>query len=647
MQKDEAASHRTVPRSPLARIGLALIACAILEPTTTVAATATTAAALKKLSLEELLDIEVELVSRTEQLASGAPAAIHVITEEDIRRSGARSIPEALRLAPNLQVAQAGARSWAISARGFNAPFANKLLVLIDGRTVYSPLFSGVFWDMQDTLLEDIDRIEVISGPGATLWGANAVNGVINIITKQAGDTQDFLLTAASGTEERVQGAIRYGGSAGDDQHYRIYAKYFDRDDSVLASGEDASDGWNSAQVGFRFDRRVGNDESFTVQGDVFDSRAEQVAAPEASQSGGNVLARWTRRIGQGERLQIQAYYDHTHQFAPEDFGDDLDTFDFDAQYERDIGRRQRLMIGAGYRFTRNEVDNLPGGIAFLPPALDRHLFSAFVQDEITLDDDRLKLTIGSKIEHNDYTGFELQPSVRAAWSIAPHVLWASISRAVRTPSRIDTHLFFPAEEPFVFAGGPNFDSEKLIAYESGWRVRLHEDAYVSVAVFFNDYDDIRTTSPQPPFIIENNAAGEIIGVELEATWQVSAAWRLIFGYTLLQEDIDVKPGRADLNGGQGDLYDPEQRLQLRSSVNLSQNIEFDIWMRYVDQIVNMARGFETVPDYVTVDMRIGWSATDSLQLSLVGQDLLEDDHLEFGFRHVERAVYGKAVWRF
>jgi iron complex outermembrane recepter protein len=602
---------------------------------------------LKKLSLDELLDLEVELVSRAEQPASEAPASIHVITEEDIRRSGARSIPEALRLAPNLQVAQTGSRSWAISARGFNASFANKLLVLIDGRTVYSPLFSGVFWDLQDTLLEDVDRIEVISGPGATLWGANAVNGIINVVLKSAQASQGLLLTAAAGTEERLAGAIRYGGRAGEDVHYRLYAKYFDRDDAVLTEGTNASDAWHSAQVGFRLDHQSENDTMWTLQGDLYDGAGAQPFAPDITHSGANVLTRFARSFDANDRLQIQTYYDHTHLFAAGDFGDDLDTFDMDAQYQRDVGSRQRLMFGVGYRFTHNEVDNLPGGIAFLPATLNRHLVSAFVQDEITLLANRLKVTLGSKFEHNDYTGLEVQPSARAAWALEPHLLWAAVSRAVRTPSRIDTQLFFPAEPPFLFAGGPSFDSEEVVAYEAGWRSRPHESVVISLAAFFNEYDDIRTTSLGPPFFIENNAHGEICGLELEGTWQATAQWRVQFGYTLLQEDLRVKPGRTDLNSGQGELFDPEQQFQLRSSWDVSDVVELDVWLRYVDRIINNARGFQTVPDYVAVDARIGWSVFEHLELTLVGQNLLDDQHLEFGFREIERSVYGKAIWRF
>jgi iron complex outermembrane recepter protein len=604
------------------------------------------AATLKKLSLEELMDLEVTSVSRTQEPAIEAAAAVHVITEEDIRRSGVRSLPEALRLAPNLQVAQAGSRVWAISARGFNASFSNKLLVLIDGRTVYSPLFSGVFWDAQDTMLEDIERIEVISGPGATIWGANAVNGVINVITKRASATQGVLLSAGGGTEEELLGGVRYGGRAAEALQYRVYTKYFARDSSVLASGTQAMDSWHAAQAGFRLDWNDGTVDALTLQGDLYDGNGKQAFAPDLAHSGGNVLARWTRQLDGADRLQVQTYYDHTRQFSPGDFGDELDTFDVDTQYEWNLGGRQHAIAGLGYRFTRNNFDNIPGSIAFVPARLDRHLFSAFMQDEIALLP-RMKLIIGSKFEHNDYTGWEVQPTLRATWSSGAQMWWSAVSRAVRTPSRIDQHLFFPANPPFIFAGGPNFRSEELVAYELGWRMNPSESVFVTAAAFFHDYDDIRTISAAPPFVIENNAEGEVYGLELEGTWQPTERVTLRAGYTLLQEDLRVKPGRNDLNAGRGETFDPQQQFQLRGSFNLTPAVEFDAWLRYVDEISNDARGFAPLPDYVTLDLRLGWSVFRSLQVALVGQNLLEDRHPEFGFREIERAAYAKASWRF
>jgi iron complex outermembrane recepter protein len=602
--------------------------------------------ALKTLTLEELMDIKVTSVSRKLERANDAASAIHVITEEDIRRSGARSIPEALRLAPNLQVAQSNSRSWAISARGFKASFSNKLLVLIDGRSVYSPLFSGVFWDAQDTLLEDIERIEVISGPGATVWGANAVNGVINIITKAAADTQGALVSVGGGTQERLLAGVRYGGQPTDNLAVRVYGKYFDRGSSVFADGQSASDAWYSGQAGFRMDWIGEDSDRVTMQGDVYDGRGGQLDGDDISQAGGNLLARWARRLSDTEQLQIQTYYDRTRQFAPQQFGEELDTLDIDSQYEFTVGERQQLIAGAGYRFTRNDVDNLPESLAFLPARLDRHLFSAFVQDEISLSE-RIKLTVGSKFEHNDYTAFEIQPSVRVAWSVEANVLWAAISRAVRTPSRFDRDLFFPASPPFILGGGRTFESETLIAYELGWRVQPSSNVLVSVATFFNDYDKIRSTSIALPRVTENNVKAHIWGTEIESTWQVMDAWRLSAGYTLLQEDFDVKPGRVDLNSGQGEAFDPQQQLQVRSSVSLPRGVEFDVAARYVDQVGSTGRGFPITPDYITMDVRVAFALSRALQLSLVGQNLLDDQHPEFGSLEIERSVYAKLTARF
>lgn len=631
------------PSAILAIVGLLLLPCdSPAQGQRVISETAY----LKKLSLEELANVQVTTVSRKEQRASEAAAAVFVITEEDIRRSGARSIPEALRLAPNLQVARANSRTWAISARGFTAPFANKLLVLIDGRSVYSPLFSGVFWDAQDTLLEDVERIEVISGPGATMWGANAVNGVINIITKSARDTRGILGTAGGGTEERFLTGLRYGGNRGEDINFRIYAKYFDRGASLQPSGESAGDAWHSMQGGGRLDWMSARRGAFTLQGDVYTGDGGQLEAADIRQAGGNLLTRWTRTFAANERAQVQAYYDRTHQFVPGEFGDDLHTFDVDAQYERDVGARHHAMAGAGWRYSRDQVRNLPGSIAFLPAELDRRLFSAFVQDDVSLAD-QFTLTIGSKFEHNDYTGFEIQPSGRMAWTSDRQAIWGAVSRAVRTPSRFDRDLFFPAEPPFIFAGGPTFRSEQLVAYELGWRVTAPNRLVASLAAFFSDYDDIRSTSLGPPFITENNVEGEIYGTELQASWQASPRWRVIGGYTLLRTHLRVKPGQQDLNRAQGETFDPQHQLQLRSSFTPSRHIEVDAWARYVGQVGSTSRGFGVVPDYLTLDARVGWSPLENVQIAIVGQNLLEDRHREFGSQEIRRAVYVKASWRY
>jgi iron complex outermembrane recepter protein len=597
---------------------------------------------LRTLTLDELGNIDVTSVSRREQRSRDTPAAVYVITEEDIRRSGARNLPEALRLVPNLHVARATSRSYAISSRGFSAPFSNKLLVLIDGRTVYSPLFSGVFWDAQDTLLEDVARIEVIGGPGASVWGANAVNGVINIITKRSEDAQGLLVSIGAGTEERLAASTRFGGPIGSDIRYRIYAKTFRSGDTLLPGGEDASDAWRFGQFGGRLDWKKGDDD-VTLQGDVYRMKGDQQDTDDLSQSGGNVLARWTRTLTDTGTVQLQAYYDRARQFAPEEFGDTLDTFDVDAQYEGTFGTHN-VVFGGGYRLTHDVVENLPGSIAFLPPILNRQLFSAFVQDEIAVFGDTLRLTVGSKLEHHHYTGIELQPTVRLAHARSSQLFWGAVSRAVRTPSRFDRDLFFPAAPPFVFGGGPAFDSEKLTAFEGGWKA-TREKTLTSVAVFFNDYDDIRSTSVDRPFVTENNVEGWIAGTELTATWQATKTWRLTSSYTLLREQLRVKPGRLDLNDGAGETFDPEHQFQIRSSLNLPRRVELDWWGRFAGEIAGGGRGFQRVPAYFALDARIGWSIR-AVNLSMVGHNLLDRRHAEFGTREFRRSVYINATWR-
>jgi iron complex outermembrane receptor protein len=389
--------------------------------------------------VEELMDVEVTSVSRRPEKLTEAASAIQVITGEDIRRSGANSIPEALRLAPNLQVAQVNSSQWAVSSRGFNNVLSNKLLVMIDGRTVYTPLYAGVFWDVQDALLEDIDRIEVVSGPGGTLWGANAVNGVINIITKSAKDTQGFFMEAGAGTESNGFGSMRYGGQLSPGLYYRVYGKGFNRDELVVADGSDAGDGWDMGQGGFRLDWEPNQDDVLTLQSDFYDSKPNPEAASDPVVAmGGNILGRWTHKISDDSDFQVQFYYDRTRRDFNDEFTENLDTYDFDAQHRFQIGDRQEIIWGLGYRRMDDSVANLEL-LGFDPGNKTLSLYSAFIQDEITLIEDRLRLTLGSKFEHNEYTGFEVQPSGRLAWTPSTeHTVWAAVSRAVRTPSRID-----------------------------------------------------------------------------------------------------------------------------------------------------------------------------------------------------------------
>src|SRR6266478_1028884 len=486
--------------------------------------------ALKRLTLDQLMSIEVVSVAGRPERLSETASAIQVITQDDIRRSGATSLPEALRLASNLQVAQVDARQWAISARGLNSTTANKLLVLIDGRTVYTPLFSGVFWDVQDVLLTDIDRIEVISGPGATLWGSNAVNGVINVITKDAKDTRGLLVTGGGGTELAGFGSARSGGELGAHTHYRIYGKGFSRDPTLLPNGQAAADAWHMGQGGLRLDWDASAGNRLSLLSDWYDGRIVQASPGHIGVSGGNVVAKWAHQISATSEVTAQAYYDRTHRNIPGTFGEDLDSYDIDVHHRAALGARHHVVWGLGYRLINDRVQNT-AGLAFLPPHVARQWFTAFAQDEIALVPERFHVTLGAKIEHNDYTGFEIQPSGRVNWTFSPsRTLWAAISRAVRTPSRIDRELFIPRQPPYFLAGGPGFRSEKELAYELGYR---HQQGalVLSFATFYSRYYGLRSLEqvnpPNPtPIVIANGQDGESYGGEATATFRITDDWQ-------------------------------------------------------------------------------------------------------------------------
>jgi len=605
----------------------------------------------KKLSVEELMDIEVTSVSKRVEKLSEAASAVQVVTQDDIRRSGASSLPEALRLASNLEVARVDSRQWAISARGFNNTTANKMLVLIDGRTVYTPLFSGVFWDVQDTFMEDVDRIEVISGPGATLWGANAVNGVINITTKNAKDTQGLLLLGGGGTELRGFGGVRYGGALASNLHYRVYGKFFDRDGAVLPNGQDATNDWHMGQGGLRLDWQAHEVNLLTFQGDFYDGRIAQPGANDIAVDGGNLIGRWSHTFHENSDLKLQLYYDYTRRRIPGSITEDLDTYDVDFQHRFPLGQRQDIVWGLGYRLIEDDVGN-PPTLAFLPPRVSRRWYSGFVQDEITVVKDRLHLTLGTKLEHNDYTGFEYQPSGRLAWKITPRqTVWAAISRAVRTPSRIDTEFFAPSSPPFLLSSSRSFESEKLLAYELGYRVQPNKRLSLSLAGFYNDYDDVRSVEqvnpPAPlPIRIANGQKGESYGAELAADYLATDWWRLRAGYTELQISIRPRSGSTDATRGGSESHDPNRWFSLRSSLDLPGHLEFDATFRFVTHIAN-----QRVPEYGELDARLAWRPVPKLEISIVGQNLLHEQHAEFGApttrQEIERGVYGKVAWSF
>ncbi|MEA3109564.1 MAG: iron complex outerrane recepter protein [Gammaproteobacteria bacterium] len=621
--------------------------------------------ALKQLSIEELMNLDVTSVSKQPEPYGQAPAAIQVITQHEIRRSGASSIPEALRLADNLDVAQQNSHDWAISARGFNTAFGNKLLVMIDGRTVYSPLFSGVFWNVQDYLLEDIDRIEVISGSGGTLWGANAVNGVINISSKSAKDTQGLYLETGGGEPELKSFAgVRYGGMLAPDIFFRAYGKYFDRGNEVYAAGKDASDTWNMRQGGFRIDSYGSPGNVLTVQGDLYGSDLNVAAGGSGNTAGGNLLGRWSHVISGDSNTSLQLYYDRTRLVDPitNQFGaakiltDDLDTYDLDFQHHIRLNERNRIAWGLGYRFTHDVVEQALN-LAFLPPTLDRNLYSGFVQDEIMLIKN-LFFTLGTKLEHNDYTGFEWEPSGRLQLNLAAdQMLWSAVSRAVRTPSRIDSDTREPNASTPILEGNSGFRSETLIAYELGYRARLGSTASASLSTFYNDYTKVRSVNFTPgtiaPLYFANDLAGDTYGAELSADYQVLERWRLHGGYNLLKENIHVKPGGYDYSNALNETEDPQQQFFLRSFFDLPLNFELDGALRWIDKLIANNNGLPaTVPSYVELDIHLGWHPIPKLELALVGQNLLHNHHPEYGVpiaipnrEEIQRSVYGKITY--
>lgn len=606
---------------------------------------------LKRLSVEELLALEVTSVSRTPESLVEAAAAVRVITRDEIIRSGATSIPEALRLSPNLQVAQANASQWAISARGFNNVLANKLLVMIDGRTVYTPLYAGVFWDVQDTLLEDIDRIEVVRGPGGTLWGANAVNGVISIKTRSAHQTQGLFMEADVGTELRALGGIRYGGELSPDLHYRVYAKAFERDDTRLMDGSSAADAWDSRQGGFRMDWSRDEATTLTLQSDFYQTRPDPDGNAPVDADGGNMLGRWQHVVSDTSDLQLQIYFDRTRRDFGNGFAESLDTWDVDWQHRFQLSPRQEIVWGLGAQRMRHEVKNLPL-FQFRPPQETLHLYSFFVQDEITLLPERLRLTIGTKIEHNDYTGYEYQPSARFSWMPTQRqTLWGAISRASRTPARIDRDFYLNLTPQIGLIAGGDFQSEDLVAYEIGWRMQPHSTLSLSLSGFYNEYDNLRSVEPGPaplfvPLTFGNGVKGDTYGIEAAATWQVLDAWRLRGGYTYFDKHLRVKAGSEDLNNASVESNDPRNQVVIQSLIDLTDTVQLDAAVRYVDALPD-----PHVPSYVAVDLRVAWHLGRHLELSLVGQNLFDERHLEFvpsspSAREIERSVYGRVAWR-
>lgn len=613
---------------------------------------------LTELSLQDLMKIEITSVSKRAQPLSDAAASIFVITRDDIRRSGATSLPEALRLAPNLEVARASAYGYAISARGFNDSSTNKLLVLIDGRSIYTPLFGGVFWDVQDLMLEDIERIEVISGPGGTLWGTNAVNGVINIITRTADATQGQLVSAGAGTRES-NAAIRHGGTIGTNGRYRVYARYYDGHDTETAAGSAKDDSINRLQVGFRSDWRRGSDE-LTFLGNAYRGTEGQplpgTVVLEGIEldlgiiplSGVNLLGRWKRPLQNGD-VTVQAYYDRTERTVPPTFAETLDIFDVQIQHTTQLGSRHSFSWGGGYRQSHDELAN--GVIfGFLPADLTQKWVSGFAQDEIALSD-RLRATAGLRIEHNDYTGRELLPNVRLAWKQNDaHLFWGAASRAVRAPARLDRDAFVPSSPPFLLAGGADVRSEIGNVFELGYRGQAAAAVTLSATAFHTVWDHLRTQELAPSqthYIFGSGMEGTTTGVEVWASYQPTTWWRVTGGFRGLHQDLTIKDWSNDAAAvANQEGRDPARTWRLRSSFDVSKRGEVDVMLRHVSEL-----SLPVVPSYTAMDVRFGWRVRPDLELSLTGQNLLGDGHGEFTdvtYRtELRRGVFFKLVKTF
>jgi iron complex outermembrane receptor protein len=607
---------------------------------------------LADFSLEQLSDIVVTSVSRQETSLADAPSSVYVISGAEIRRAGATTLPEALRLAPVLQVARIDAHTYAVGARGFTSRLANKLLVLIDGRNVYSPLFSGVFWDMQDVVMADIDRIEVITGPGATIWGANAVNGVINIITRAASDTQGGQLVARASDAGR-SASLRYGGRAGGGGHYRAYAKVSSLGDTGNEDGSTWGGAWHRAQAGFRFDWE-GAARALTVSGDAYHGRLDELRGGHTGIGGANLLARLSERLGSGAGLRLQAYLDHTARTQEGVAAQRLDTFDLEAQLDTRLGERHALSWGGGYRYSQDRISNGPV-LRFVPANRNLRWSNLFMQDEVELTG-TLRATAGIKLEHNVYTGVEKLPSLRLAWNPGSgRMLWTAVSRTVRAPARIDRELLVarvdpaPGASPYLIDGGPDFRSETAQVLEIGYRAQPGATLSYSATAFHSDYDRLRTLEPRPGqgALFENLGRGSARGIELWASWKPLPGWRLAGGGVVQRIDTGLRAGSMDASGGAGlATNDPRSYWSLRSSHDLAAGWQADLGLRYVGSLPQPA-----VPAYHELDARLAWQARPDLELSLAGRNLLHRSHPEFGAagtrQMFERTVMLSASLRF
>lgn len=638
---------------------------------------------LTALSLEDLMQVEVVTASRNSSTLMDTPAAVYVITSEDIRRSGVTTIPDALRMAPGIDVARIDASRFAVSVRGFTSQYANKVLVMIDGRSVYKPLFAGTVWELQDMLLDDIDRIEVVRGPGASTWGANAVNGVINIVTKKASKTTGSMVSGITGTEETWMGEGRHGGRINENTYYRVYAKAFEHEGFADEDGDDLPDMWRQQRAGFRIDSDPSAWDSLSLAGEVFESASQlggislqsvppgQITSSDVDTDGGHVLGTWSRAFSSQSKMKVQTSFEHTDRTVEQGLNEERDAFAFDAQHDFALGARQQVTWGLAANLSEDQTE--PSAfVTYNPADRDIETYSTFIQDDVTVIPERLFAAVGTKLEKYEYSDdWELLPSARVL--IKPtekQSAWAAVSRAVRTPARsehegnsvlsVDT-----TTSPTTLwraIGREDVESETMTAYELGYRAEVFNTVIFDAAAFYNDYDDLVSLEPGAPippaggartqtrpFYADNKLAGESYGGELSAQWQAVETWRLQAEYSYIKIDLrNVENGEDTIFLGREDET-PQNQFSVRSSLDLARNVEWDVWVRYVDE-----RPTRHTPDYTTLDTRVAWRPRPDLELALVGQNLLDSQHLEYGnqFRNVlsteiERSVYGKATWWF
>jgi iron complex outermembrane receptor protein len=673
-------SRFLVCRTSLTFLRFALLGCLALP-----AWAQQNSADLTTKSLEDLMSVEVTSVSKSEQTLSRTASAIFVITAEDITRSGATNIPDLLRMVPGMDVAQINANTWAISARGLNGEFSNELLVMVDGRTVYVPTFGGVFWDVLDMPLDDIERIEVIRGPGGTIWGANAVNGVVNIITKKAADTHGGLIVAGGGSLDQGFATTQYGGTLGKNTDYRVYSKYFNQAQLPGPGGQNGGDGWHLLSGGFRVDSTLSSKDTLTIQGNLYAGRegnpnlrlqsvtspGPQEVDPGVDLSGGFLQLAWNHTFSARSDTSLQASYDEFKR--PDVLDEGRYTLNLDFQHHFKWGQRQSIVWGLDYRYSSSHTN---GGltISLNPADLNTQIGSSFIQDEIAISPDRLYLTVGTKLEHDYYRGFVLLPSARLTWQPNSHrMFWAAVSRAARTPASLDTaeRLNFggfvgPGGTPVLIGlvGNPHFKNEDLTAYEAGTRITPLKRLSIDLAAFYGDYTHQSTTEPAPPVfettpapphlfipsILENLMHGESQGLEIAANWKVTDRWTLSPGYGFEQIHMHLDPSSQDTTSvSPAEGGSPVNSAQLRSHFILPHNLAWDTSAYFVGRLTD-----PSVPSYTRVDTSLSWHYREGLLISLVGQNLAKDRHLEFTESTgaststlIKRSAYAKFTWRF